>query len=321
MTSNCSAIGLTALEEAKIGNEGRVEALGTKRPKWRRHLKGGSTSNSPISRVVPRISLGLSNLRNSSCTSPSSHGSSNAIYSSPEVSNKHDIHPHLHDNPQHNTTAAVNSLSNADLAEFLYGFDDSISSECNDTTLSTPQAINSNSIGEKLPIWTMEQLLWTDWVSPVIVKRHGAVHAIVLSNLALYILEMELKDSDIKEAVSCTFPAQCFSLDGITSFRAILRLEPSEIAKVIVPYRSNILDDQSEVAERGTDLYLGTQLEMFAWFSLRTNQHRSELLDCIGEWYSAFMGGNGELFFDHCCYDTVFSDITATSCDCFVSSP
>ncbi len=337
MTNNCSAIGLTALEEAKIENEVLVAALGAEPPKWRKHLKGAS-SNSPISRVVSHMSAGVSYMRKRSTTSPSLHGSSNFIYSSPEVSNEHDFGLRLNDNPQRklfsptsqkccstqqHSTAAANSLSNVALAQFLYGFDDSISSECNDTIPSTPRTINSNSnsTDEKLPTWKMERLLWTDWVSPVIVKRHGAVHAIVLGNLALYILEMKLKDSDVKEAVGCTFPTHCFSLDGITSFRAILRLEPSEIVKVIIPYYSNILDDQSEVAERGTDLYLGTQSGTFAWFNLRTNQHRSELLDCIDEWYSAFMGGNDELFLDQCCYDTVFSHITVTSCDCFVSNP
>ncbi len=337
MTNNRSAVGLAALKEAKIRSEVHV-TLGTESPKWRKHLRRES-SNSPISRVMSCLSVGGSNVNQRSTTPPPLCGESNFIYSPPEVSNEHDSSGLcLHNNPEHefvsphspkcysmqqHMAAAANLLSNVALTQLLYGFDDSTSSECNDTIPSTPRIINSNlnSTDEELPIWKMEQLLWTDWVVPVIVKRHGAVHAIILSQLALYILEMMMKDGDIKEGVGCTFPSQHFSLDAITSFRAILRLEPSELVKVIIPYYTNILEDQSEVAERGSDLYLGTQSGTFAWFKLRTNQHRSELLDCICEWYSVFMGGNDELLVEQCCYDAVFSHITATSRDCFVSNP
>ncbi len=333
MTNNRSAVGLAALEEAKIRSEVHV-TLGTEPSKWRKHLRRES-SNSPISRVMSRLSVGGSYMNQRSTTPPPLCGSYNFIYSSPEASNEHDSSGLcLHNNPEHefvsprspkccstqqHMAGAANLLSNVALTQLLYDFDDSTSSECNDTIPSTPEIINSTD--EELPIRKMERLLWTDWVVPVIVKRYGAVNAIVLSQLSLYILEMLIKDGDIKEGVGCTFPSEHFSLDAITSFRAILRLEPSELVKVIIPYYTNILEDQSEVAEKGSDLYLGTQSGTFVWFKLRTNQHRSELLDCIDEWYSVFMGGNDELLVEQCCYDAVFSHITVTSRDCFVSNP
>ncbi len=312
---------------------------GAEPSKWRKHLRRAS-SNSPISRAASRMSAGVSYIRKRATTSSprSSHGPSNFVYSSPEVSNENDSGLCLCSNPEHELLSptsmmccsiqqrmagASTSLSNIALTQFLYGFDNSsTSSECDGNTVhSTSRIISSNSTDEEFSSWKMEQLLWTDWVVPVIVKRHGAVHAVVLNRLSLYILEMKMKESDNKEVIDCTFPTQHFSLDKITSVRIILRLEPSEIVKIVIPYYLNVLEDRSEVAERGTDLYFDTKSGTFAWFKLRTNQHRSELLDCIDEWYSVFMGESDELLVDHCSYDTVFSYITETSCDCFVSNP
>ncbi len=332
MTNNRSAVGLEALEETKIRSEVHV-TRGTEPSKWRRHLRR-AISNSPVSRVMSRLPVGDSYTNQMSTPSPPLCGSYKFIDPPSEVSNEHDSsYLCLLDNPEHKFVSphsskcsstqqhigAANLLSNVALTQFLCGSNHSASSECNDTIPSTPGIKNSTDEGP--PIWNMEQLRWTGWVVPVIVKRHGAVNAIVLSHLALYILEMLIKDSDMKEAVGCTYPSGHFSLGEIASYRAILRLEPSDLVKVLIPYHSNILEDESEVAEKGSDLYLCTQSGTFVWFKLRTNQHRGELLDCIDEWYSVFMGGNDELLVEQCCYDAALSHITEISCDCFVSSP
>jgi hypothetical protein len=50
----------------------------------------------------------------------------------------------------------------------------------------------SDDAESDLPMWEMEGLMWCDWAVPVILTKAGTRHAVVLTKMAVYVLEVKL---------------------------------------------------------------------------------------------------------------------------------
>jgi len=151
------------------------------------------------------------------------------------------------------------------------------------------------------PLFSMEGIKWCDWAVPVINKL-GTRYAIVLTRLAVYILEVRLKGSSNVELfnsnkfesmnkVTYENSWDCSPHDRISKVKIAMRLEPPEIGDVLLPYNSLIREDGTEVAQRSQDILLQSKnMAKYVWLRMQSNDHRGELLDELDQWYVNMMG-------------------------------
>ncbi|CAM9114405.1 unnamed protein product, partial [Chrysoparadoxa australica] len=137
---------------------------------------------------------------------------------------------------------------------------------------------------DMLPPWVMEGIVWADWASPVVLKRMGARHALLLTRISIYVLEIYIKT----EALNQEGPG--VETDMVTGeARLVMRIEPPDLL-TFLPYQTAVMADGSEVATRSSDIFLlSIEDKIYIWLRMESNLHRGELLECLDSWHRRWM--------------------------------
>jgi hypothetical protein len=81
-------------------------------------------------------------------------------------------------------------LANRQMARMLLDYTDEFLQQQSAATVDTSGW--SDDAESDLPMWEMEGLMWCDWAVPVILTKAGTRHAVVLTKMAVYVLEVQL---------------------------------------------------------------------------------------------------------------------------------
>jgi hypothetical protein len=109
----------------------------------------------------------------------------------------------------------------------------------------------SDDAESDLPMWEMEGLMWCDWAVPVILTKAGTRHAVVLTKMAVYVLEVKLARQQQQQhtantSSSSSSAAKKSSSNGIT-------VSGSTVQQQQQPHSSSAVSNSSASAAAADD--------------------------------------------------------------------
>lgn len=147
-------------------------------------------------------------------------------------------------------------------------------------------------------------------------------HALLLTDAALYLLEVEMLPTPLPQSQSPTDPESWAPVTAapaavgstrhqppgsgeavaekpkVKSIKMMDRLMPSELLRVSLPFREMTLRNGDVVAKRGCGIVLHTKVGGRVgnlWLKCRTNQDRGALVDALVPWSETSSPGKTEL--------------------------
>jgi hypothetical protein len=144
-------------------------------------------------------------------------------------------------------------------------------------------------------------------------KRISVRHALLLTNFALYLLEVKL-ETDIsvlpnrqnslesaenyrkspkrrhRKMRSRSFPL--FNESKICDVQVVCRLDPKSIQEISLPYNTVKMSNGEEFAQRSADLVFASKTGGHYWLQFQSNQVRGKVVDVLHEWFESLSEGN-----------------------------